>query len=802
MRGPESLLQQQGLLLLCCAFVPLGAWAQPSAASPTAVPVAASGSQAAWADQTLYLEVEINRQPMEGLFPFELKSGQLWVRAATLRALRLQWPGSATQAAQTLLPLTQLPGLRIDFDALRLRLSLQAPLALLDSPPLQIGYQPPAVSRPDPQEQAAGLLLNYELYGQRDAKQGYAAAWNEWRLFGVGPGVWRSSQTQQWTPASQGMGSTWRSQRLDSSWQLDLPESMLSLTLGDSSSTALTWTRSMRYAGLRLARNFQLQPYRATVPLARYAGEAVLPSVVDLYINGIREAQGEVKPGRFQVVGAPVLSGSGQAQVVVTDILGQSRVLEFALYNSARLLQTGLSDWAVDLGWLRNGSASAGSAYAEKPFALGSLRYGLTRRQTLELHLQTAQQLQMAGVGGAWLLGQQGGVLTASAALSRHVQTQGGQQSLGYEWQNGGFSFNVSGLRRDRHFSDVAALDGAALPLRTEQAFMGMALGPGQLGASYVRQDSSDGQRARFLGLSWAQPLGTLGYLSLSLNRDLDGTGGSSGHVYWSMPLERYLHAWSSYEQGVRGRGLTVGAMRPLPAEGEGWGWRVQAGLGQDAGGSADLSHSGSALQWRLGAEAQARRSTETQARRWGYADASGALLLMQGRLFPMQRTHDAFALLSTDGIADVPVLLENRPVGKTDAQGLLLLPRLNAWQNNALAVDALALPADVSIQDTERQIAPAGGRGVWVRFPMKFALSVELSVQDAAGAWLPAGSPVRLSTGEALSVVGYDGRVYLQDPAAGTVLHMGLGEGACQLRLPETLPARGHLNLGVQPCR
>ena len=69
--------------------------------------------------------------------------------------------------------------------------------------------------------------------------------------------------------------------------------------------------------------------------------------------------------------------------------------------------------------------------------------------------------------------------------------------------------------------------------------------------------------------------------------------------------------------------------------------------------------------------------------------------------MFPMRRVYDAFALVSTDGIGEVPVMLENRRVGQTDARGFLLVTALNAWQDNDLSIDPLVLPADVHVART-----------------------------------------------------------------------------------------------------
>ena len=57
---------------------------------------------------------------------------------------------------------------------------------------------------------------------------------------------------------------------------------------------------------------------------------------------------------------------------------------------------------------------------------------------------------------------------------------------------------------------------------------------------------------------------------------------------------------------------------------------------------------------------------------------------------------------MSTEGVPGIPVLLENRPIGVTDHDGLLLVDRLNAWQSNQLSVDPLRSPVDLRIESVQ----------------------------------------------------------------------------------------------------
>jgi len=751
--------------------------------------------------QELYLEVRLNRSAAGQLARFVMRDGRLFTDAGTLRHLGLAWPGGDT--AEGPVALDTLPGLHSDYDPAEQRLHLTAPVELLSGAPAMLGYAPPPPPRLDPATRTAGLLLNYDLYAQGDDSQQSVSGWHELRLFGAGPGTWRNSALMQFARAD-GRPDTRGSVRLDTYWQLDLPDPMVSVTVGDTYGSALDWTRTTRFGGIRVSRNFALQPYRVTIPLASFTGEAALPSTVDLFINGIRQAQQQVAPGRFQIDSAPVLNGVGQAQVVITDINGQSRTVGFSLYNARQLLQAGLGDWSFEAGKLRRDYGLRSFSYADDPMASASFRYGATDFLTLETHAEATRGLEMGGAGASWLLGRAGGILGVSYAASRHQQDQGRQHGFGYQWQGRRLSLDLSTLRRDRAFRDVASLEGATLPLRTDHAFVGLNAGAGQFGASYLRQDPPDAERARYASLSWSRPLKGYGSLNLSVNRDLEGDTGTSGYLYWSLPLGRRHHAWASAEHRPRGDGLSVGATRSLPADEDGWGWRAQASVGEQAGGQAELTRLTRFGQWRIGALHRHDDDGTTT----GFANASGGLLLMQGRPFPMRRAYDAFALVSTDGIADVPVMLENRPYGRTDRNGLLLVTPLNAWQDNDLSIDPLVLPADISIQRTRMAAVPATGSGMLARFPMRAVVAVQLSLRDRDGQWIPAGTTARVlpaaagDDGQAiLTTVGHDGFVYLQDPPAGARLSVQRGADHCSATLPDPLPARGWIDLGEMSC-
>jgi outer membrane usher protein len=743
----------------------------------------------------LYLDVVLNGAETGKLARFVQGENGLSASAATLRGLELKWPGS--EQARGLVPLAQLAGfgLRHQYHAERQRIVLDAPLELLDRPTVHFpataaGPQVPVASR------APGLLLNYDLYAQHSHGETSLGNWSELRLFGLGPGVWSTSVSSRLT--GPGPHDTIRH---DSAWQYDFPQKMLSLTVGDTATSSLAWSRATRIGGVRLSRNFSLQPYRSTAPLASFAGEAVLPSTVDLFIDGIRQSSQQVLPGQFQIDSVPAITGLGQAQMVVTDIHGQVRTLEFALYGAPQLLAPGLTDWSLETGLLRRDYGLRSFAYDDRPLYSATLRRGVSRYLTAEAHAEGRAGLHAGGVGALWMLGERGGVLSASWAASRNDALQGRQTGLGYQWSSRYFNLALDSRRAEAGYRDVASTSGhdSAPPRRTDSAFAGITGRAGQFGLGHVRQDHA-GSRARYLSAHWSRGFASGAYLSLNFNRDLEDRRGDSAYLHWSMPLGRQLSAAASVHHADSGLTRSLEARRNIPGDEGGWGWRLQL---DDAEGrrsaQAGVGYLGDRGEWSASVRDAAGSDPD------GYASASGGLLWMQGKLFAMRRAYDSFALVTTDGVSGVPVRLENRLIGMTDADGVLLVNRLNAWQRNKLSIDPRDLPADLRIGATELQAVPETRGGTVARFPMKRVVSVQLQLRDTGGDLIPAGSPVWLDTADdneaPLTVTGFDGLVFLQDPPPGAMLRVRHDGSVCRFALP-VLPSGGLIQLEGVFCR
>lgn len=736
----------------------------------------------------LYLDVVVNGMA-RGLNPFGWRDGELWATAATLRQLGLVLGADAGDVVR----LAALPDVQSVYDTPRQRLTINASLAALRLPTTVLDA--PGIAGQQ-SNGSNGVLLNYDLYALQ-ASRGTANlnAWSEVRAFGAAGVV----SNTVWTQLAHRDDGAWagKSTRLDTTWSRSFPDPMLTLRIGDTLTSSSPWTRATRIAGVQLATNFALQPYRVTVPTPSVVGSASLPSDVELYVNGLRQYTGKVPAGPFQLNAMPSVNGAGTGQVIVTDMLGRTTTLSFALYAAHQLLKEGLSDWSADLGVVRTNYGLRSFDYGHEPVASGTWRHGISSSFTFEAHGEATRGLVNAGVGGALLMAT-AGVVSASTARSLNDGRSGAQLGVGYSWRDDRFNVAFDAGRTHGAYADVAARYGGAPVLGKGSATAGYdTRGFGTIGLSYVYLSSPGQPPSRFAGASWFKAVGRTASMNVSASQDL--VDRSARSIYFSMTIA--LDGNTALSAGVqhddRGTAYTLDANRSMSSEG-GIGWRagLRRGASQD-GGIAEVEYAG-----RYGRTAAG--ISVVGANRYAYESASGALVLMAGSAFATRRIDDAFAVASTDGIADVPVTIENRLIGTTDARGMLLVTPLRAYENNQLGIDALKLPADMRIERVAAVATPTDRAGVLVRFGITPVRAASIVLVDAAERPLPLGSLVRLlgRTGDPTALVGFDGAVYLDQLEARNVLDVQTRDGRCRASFDYHKPVEGIGQIGPLTCR
>jgi len=721
---------------------------------------------------TLYLEVILNQTQQPTLMLITQRGNELFAQADALRQLGFILKDYATTDS---VALGSLPGLEVDYLVSTQQLQLNAPLSLLSLPTTKLWAGP---SQTPPTAMASqGALLNYDVYFNHDGDNRLASAANEFRIFGFGSGVFSHTSV---TRAQRTANTDWHSETvaLDTFGEWSFPEDATRLILGDTVSGGLNWSRPIRFGGIQFSRNFRLQPYRTTSPLASFVGKATLPSSVELYIDGLRRYQSEVPIGPFELNTVPGITGAGQAQVVTTDILGRTTTIDIPFYNSQRLLAKGLSDWSLNLGVVHEDYGLRSFAYDDQLVATSSIRYGASNELTLEGHAETGGSLLNGGVGIVWQP-RLAGVISLAHARSNEGSASGHQTAWRYSWSNTRFNFSAASQRSFGNYRDVASHYGSPPPKISEQVLAGIhtvSLGNVGVNATRFHAGDDDGRPSRYAGMYWSKSISRGVFLNLSYNQNLNNSEDRNLQLGINISFDRDYQFNSSVQRNAKKESYRASLQRSLPSDG-GYGWRVQGGRNDS------YTHALAEGSWQGNYGRLDAGVARTGERNATYAQASGGLVWMNRQAFASRRINDSFAVVVTGGIADIPVKLENRVIGYTDESGSLLVTRLNAWQRNKLSIDPMDLPADNRVTTVDQIATPSDRAGTLVQFSVEKVRAAIVSLTDVNGNPLPVASRVHQENRpNSYAVVGFDGETYLEGLQDKNRLRVNTPDGICHV--------------------
>lgn len=725
------------------------------------------------AAQTLYLDIVVDGRVLRPLVKFRNDGGHLWVEATELDAAGLQLPDGIVADAEGRIDLSAVPGLAWQYEASLQRVVLMPPAGMRRAQ--RLGYtRPQAVTV----QRHQGLVLDWDAYGRRFDDYDTLSLGTSLRWFGRFGTIEASGVTRTGDIGEQDHFS-----RLDTRWTWSDPEHMWTWTAGDLISGGLAWTRPLRMGGVQWRRNFATRPDLIVYPLPQFSADPTVPSSVELFVNNVRQFQGDVDAGPFVLSDFPRVTGAGEAVVVVTDALGRTTQTSVPLYVDYQRIAKGLTDFSIEAGSLRRNYATLSDDYDNRVVASGSWRHGVTNDLTVEMHGEGGAHMRLGGAGLAWSPLGRYGVVNASYAYSDAKDHQGRQYGAGYQWFGQRMGFDLYHQRASAGYRDLGALEAGNLPLREQdRASMWVGVPRGSLSFSWLRYRDRDEPASRTASVGFSRSTRRFSY---SFNVFDDSRAGNGASFSLNVPLGETLDASLIVDHSDGDTHATAGLRSNAPYAG-GWGWNVQANDSGD--GLAGASYRGRAGDLWFGVD----RSNDAYG---AFAQGNGSLVWMGGRGFVSRAVSDSFAVVSTNGVADVPILYENRIAGRTDRHGYLLLADLRGWQRNRIAIDPDGLPADLEVPAIERLVTPADHAGVNVQFALVPRRMATLVLHDAHGAPVEAGTRVqRRDGGEA--IVGFDGELWLEHYVDGETLSWTRAGTACSITAPAIASARD----GVMP--
>lgn len=730
----------------------------------------------------VYLEVVLNGQSTSLIAHFRELNGRLAATGKDLSdiGLAIDRLGVADTAE---VQLDSIPCLRYDYNTAHQSVHLQVP----DSIRKPYTFDTRALAKIPPATSSRGLVINYDAFAQTNTAA-QLAVWSEERYFDPA-GVFSNT----------GIAYLYRNEhrytRYDTSWSTSNPATLSTTQIGDTISSSLAWSRSIRIGGFQWRSNFALRPDLVTFPLPALAGSAVVPSSVDLYINNVRQFSGNVPSGPFIVNNVPGITGGGQATVITRDALGRTVAASVPLYVDMRLLAAGLSSYSFEAGFLRRAYGVDSFDYDPRPAISGSARHGVNDLLTVEAHAEATSGLYNAGAGALVQFGM-AGVVNGSLSASTG-RLAGTQASLGYELIEPRFSIDAQTIRAFGHYGDLAARDGTPVPTATDRVTLALPFFSRQtFSVSYIGFKFPQAPASRIGSVSYTLNFGNLASVNLSAYQDFKQHDSRGVFVSVSFGLGNHTSINASVGRQSGQSNYNVNATRPPDYDG-GWGWGVQAG------GTGAFPYRQTQVQY-LGSAGEVTAVAQDIAGSTGASlDVSGAVVLMDGSIQPSRRIDDGFALVSTDGVAGIPVLHENRVIGTTNRGGHLLIPDLNAYQNNQVNIDSMKLPADARIATTAMDLVPQAQSGVLAHFGVTHYSAASMILHGPDGKVLPPGARVHHVESGKDTIVGYDGLSFVDGLQRDNHLVIDSGTLHCAVDFAYERPGNGSLpTIGPLTCR
>lgn len=580
--------------------------------------------------------------------------------------------------------------------------------------------------------------------------------------------------------------------RLDSTWTLDQPEQLASFRIGDAISSTGAWGRSVRFGGLQWATNFQTQPGFITFPLSSIAGEAALPSVVDVFVDNNLLLSREVQPGPFSINNVPMMTGLRDMRLVVRDMLGREQMISQPYYASPSLLRQNLQEFSYEIGPIRENYGLNSFDYG-RWFAVGTHRLGFSEHFSGEVHTELLQKQQNFGLGGVFLSPALG-VFDAAIAGSRSRKGQGALLALGFQRQTSSLSFGGHAQYASSQFTQLGlALDRPA-PKLLASLHLGISTsGYGSFSVNHIYQQYRDQDSTHLINANYNLTLGREWFLNISAFNSLSDDNNKGIALTLNHSLGERTSANVTASQQNNSSSALMQVQQNLPP-GSGMGYRILAGYD-----GVERIEAGVTLQNDVGTyNLDASRFQEQNNFR---GSASGGLAIMGGDAFFSRRINSSFAVVQVPDYPDVHVYAENQLVATTNAWGNALVPSLRPYQENHIRIEQADLPMDAQIDTLAINAAPFFRSGFLLKFPVKRSRGATMKIVLDNGQPMPAGATVQIIGQAEEFPVALKGSVYLTGLAADNHLRVRWHEQGCELEVsfPETeepLP-----DLGIFTC-
>lgn len=614
-------------------------------------------------------------------------------------------------------------------------------------------------------------------------------------------------------------------QRSNTRLVYDLPDSMVRLAAGDLSYPVEGFQSFQSMLGATVARDFDLQPYRVSEPTGQTSFLLNTPSRVDIYVNDRKVQTLQLASGNFDVRNFPVVNGSNDVRLVITDATGRVEVKNFNIVSDASLLESGLHKYAYNLGVVSSNTNGMMHYDTSQPALSAFHLYGVNDWLTVGANIQADTDQHMGGVDAT--IGSKLGILRADLSESRiksgnsGFALQGQYQYIDPAKMNadgtfkGARNFTLLTIYQDRNFAPLGVLLPDNLFSCDTTGRYSQQLTPTlNLGIGGRYQVGRDGQSNRWASsLTFDKQLEGGFHVGVSMDHESTESLGVFLSFTWSPQSSRNFMSGSydstthttradwNYAQAERTGSIAASAgVTQTGDRGEGNGSITYYGNRGDITANHDLVTS-------FGGNGVQGGNQERSEMRFGTA-----LAMSDGHWSVSRPISGSFAMIAPDpAIEQYPIGVnprnsdDNTPSyeAKTDYLGPAVLPELTPYMYRTVRVDANSLPPGFDPGETRYTLHPGYRSGTFIKIgsDANVLLDGTINYQDGSPVALQAGS-IRPASGNGIDTVTFftnrQGRFRIEKLRPGNYIAELYGFPGVALKLNIPKDASGPTQAGI----
>jgi outer membrane usher protein len=569
----------------------------------------------------------------------------------------------------------------------------------------------------------------------------------------------------------------------------DDPPRRVRATLGDFVAAPGGFQNSRALGGINVARNFSLQPYRATEPIGRTSYLLRRPSRVEVFVNERLVRTLQQPAGPHEVRDLPFASGTNDVRLRITDDVGNVEVLVFPYFFDSQLLAVGEQEFSVGAGVPWRTELGRRIYDEDAPTFSGFHRIGVSDTLTLGSNLQADPRQHLVGVEA--LGASRVGTLRLDLAQSRTEEVgKGFGVRLQQRYAQVGGAARTVALAAQHTSRRFAALGNTALDNIVAESYsarysqrLTAALSAG-VGATYdvTRGAHRDGH-SQNVSLSYRLARGVTA--TVSFDRIAQPSGRVEERAFFTLyaALADVRQAVSLTRDSLADTNAIEWSYAPVQAVGA-----VAANASYNHGESADsylatVNYTGNRFtagathtvdDARAQNAADSRRTNVRLGTALVYVDGSVALARPITNSFALIARHPNLAghAIGIDPIEDAYNV-------QSDWLGAPVVPDLQPYVRRNIAIEAPALPPGYDLGPTVYTLEPSYRSGTKIIVGTDATVAVSGSLEDWQGA------SVSLQAGEALLLDEPERRpVLLFTNRAGRFQADGFRPGEYELRM------------------